>query len=86
MRQKVKDLKDPDKLKQLFLDVLDKINAIKDLDYVPPSSPPTKSLARLMMCEDSEGTLKLLVRGRSMALRHITRTQRVSLDFILENS
>ena len=39
---------------------------------------------RLVVCEDNEAVIKLVMKQRSMALRHVTRTHRIGLDWIFQ--
>ena len=39
---------------------------------------------RLIVCEDNEAVIKLVMKKRSMALRHVTRTHRIGLDWIFQ--
>ena len=40
--------------------------------------------AQLFIFEDSEAVIKMCVKGRSPTLRHISRTHRVDLDWLIE--
>ena len=44
----------------------------------------TERTARLIVFEDNEAVLKMCVKGRVPTLRHVTRTHRVDLDWIIE--
>lgn len=59
-------------------------NELLKADWVPPSLPPHRGLARLLVCEDNEATIHLLIKGRSPRLRHTLRTFRTDLDFCHE--
>ena len=39
-------------------------NELLKADWVPPSLPPHRGLARLLVCEDNEATIHLLIKGR----------------------
>ena len=39
---------------------------------------------RLIVCEDNEAVIKIVSKQRSMALRHVSRTHRVCLDWTFE--
>ena len=39
---------------------------------------------RLTVCEDNEATIKIVLKRRSPAMRHISRTHRVNLDWVYE--
>ena len=50
------------------------------IDYVPPSMPPFVDNVILTIMEDNEAVIKMCLKGRSPALRHVGRTHRVDLD------
>ena len=54
------------------------------VDYVDPMDLPVARRGKLIIFEDSDAVIKTVLKGRSMAFRHITRTQRVALDWLLE--
>ena len=61
-------------------------NMIKQLsmvDYVPPSMPRPNNRVKLIILEDNEAVIKTIKKGRSMALRHVPRTHRVNLDWLI---
>ena len=39
---------------------------------------------RLTVCEDNEATVKIALKRRSPAMRHISRTHRVNLEWVYE--
>ena len=49
-------------------------NTLALVDYVPPSMPPPPGRAKLVVLEDNDAVIKLLIKGRSPALRHVGRT------------
>lgn len=57
---------------------------VKDIDYTPYSLPITYGLAKMFVFEDNEAVIKMVIKGRSPNLRHVPRTQRVDLDWLLE--
>ena len=58
---------------------------VKDIllgvDWVPPSLPPHRGLARLLICEDNEAVIHCLIKGRNPKFRQVARTHRIDLDF-----
>ena len=57
---------------------------LADVDYVPPSVPPSLGIAHLYVMEDNEAVIKMTIKGRSPNMRHVVRTQRVDLDWLFE--
>ena len=41
-------------------------------------------LCQLIVCEDNEAVIKIIMKGRSTALRHISRTHRINIDWMYE--
>ena len=54
------------------------------IDYVPPSLPISLGRARMYLLEDNDAVIKMVIKERSPALRHVARTHRVDLDWIFE--
>ena len=52
----------------------------ESIDYVPPNVPESSDRAHLMMFEDTEAVIKMIIKGHSPHLRHVSRTHRVDLD------
>ena len=57
---------------------------VREVDFVPPSAILSSGLARLYLFEDNEAVIKMCLKGRSPTLRHISRTHRVDLDWLIE--
>ena len=55
-----------------------------NVDWVPPSFPPSKGITRLYMFEDNEPVIKMTIKGRSPQMRHMPRTHRIDFDWVLE--
>ena len=54
------------------------------LDFVPPTVIPHKRSCDLVILEDNEAVIRMCLKGRSPALRHVTRTHRVNVDWVYE--
>ena len=57
---------------------------VRDIDFVPPSADLSSGSAQLFLFDDSEAIIKMCLKGRSPILRHISRTHRVDLDWLIE--
>ena len=56
-----------------------------ELSYVDCVSSNAKSSlygAALYICEDNEAVIKMIIKGRSPTMRHVSRTHRVALDWL----
>ena len=52
-----------------------KIDAIKDIDVVPSNVQSARQGALLYVFEDKEAVIKMIIKWRSPAMRHASRTQ-----------
>ena len=60
------------------------IDHLIDIDSIPTSLHDPKCLSELVILEDNEAVIKMTIKGRSTAMRHIQRTHRVNLDWLFE--
>ena len=58
-----------------------KIDVIKDIDAVPSNVQSARQEAFLYVFEDNEAVIKMIIKGRSLTMRHVSRTHRVALDW-----
>ena len=61
-----------------------KIDAIRDIDSVPPNVQSLNREALLCVFEDNEAVIKMIIKGRSPTMRHVSRTHRVALDWLFD--
>ena len=59
-----------------------KIDVMKDIDCVPSNVQSARQQALLCVFEDSEAVIKMIMKGRSPTMRHVSRTHRVALDWL----
>ena len=52
----------------------------KDIDSVPSNVQSASREALLYVFEDNEAVIKMIIKDRSPAMRHVSRTHRVALD------
>ena len=60
-----------------------KINVVHDIDLVPSNVQSARREALLYVFEDNEAVIKMIMKGRSPTMRHVSRTHRVALDWLL---
>ena len=60
-----------------------KINVPNNIDSVPSSVQSARQEALLYVFEDNEAVIKMIIEGRSPTMRHVSRTHRVALDWLL---
>ena len=61
-----------------------KIDVVKDIDLVPSNVQSAHHEALLYVFEDKEAVIKMIIKGRSPTMRHVSRTHRVALDWFFE--
>ena len=57
-----------------------RIDVMKDIDSVPSNVQSSRQEALLYVFEDNEAAIKMIIKGRSLAMSHVSRTHRVALD------
>ena len=57
---------------------------LTNIDHVPSSGTHSGSNAMLHVFEDNEAVIKMIIIGRSPTMRHVSRTHRVALDWLLD--
>ena len=57
---------------------------IKDIDLVPSNVQSAHHEALLYVFEDNEAVIKMIIKGRSPTMRHVSRTRRVALDWLFD--
>ena len=63
-----------------------KINDLHDIDLVPSNVQSANREALLYVFEDNEAVIKMIMKGRSPTMRHVSRTHRVALDWLFDRS
>ena len=57
---------------------------MKDIDSVPSKVQSARQEALLYVFEDNEAVIKMIIKGRSPTMRHVSRTHRVALDWLFD--
>ena len=60
------------------------IDVMKDIDLVPSNVQSSHQEALLYVFEDNEAVIKMIIKGRSLATRHVSRTHRGALDWLFD--
>ena len=55
-----------------------------DIDSVPSNVQSARQEALLYVFEDNEAVIKMIMKGRSPTMRHVSRTHRVALDWLFD--
>ena len=61
-----------------------KIDFMHDIDSVPSNVQSASQEALLHVFEDNEAVIKMIMKGRSPTMRHVSRTHRVALDWLFD--
>ena len=57
------------------------INDLDNVDLVPSNVQSSNQEALLHVFEDNQAVIKMIIKGRSPTMRHVSRTHRVVLDW-----
>ena len=60
------------------------INDLADVDFIPSNVQSSHQEALLYVFEDNEAVIKMIVNGRSLAMRHVSKTHRVAPDWFFD--
>ena len=60
------------------------INVFNRIDCVPSNVQSSHQEALLYVFEDNEAVIKMIIKGRSPTIRHVSRTHRVALDWLFD--
>ena len=63
---------------------LNKIDVVHDIDLFPSNVQSASREALLYVFEDNEAVIKMIMKGRSPTMRHVSRTHRVALDWLFD--
>ena len=61
-----------------------KIDVMKVIDAVPSNVQSARQEALLYVFEDCEAVIKMIIKGRSPTMRHVSRTHSVALDWLFD--
>ena len=61
-----------------------KIDVMQDIDFVPSNVQSARQEALLYVFEDNEAVIKMIIKGRSPRMRHVSRPHRVALDWLFD--
>ena len=60
------------------------MNVMENIDSVPLNIQSSRQGALLYVFEDNEAVIKMIIKGRSPTMRHISRTHGVALDWLFD--
>ena len=59
-------------------------NDLDNIDFLPSNVNSSRQEALLSVFEDNEAVIKMIIKGRSPNMRHVSRTHRVALDWFFD--
>ena len=59
-----------------------KVDQLSDVDHVPFNTQSSQGEFQLYIFEDNEVVIKMVIKGRSPTMRHLSRIHRVALDWL----
>ena len=60
------------------------INDLDNVDFIPSNVQSSHQEALLYVFEDNEAVTKMIIKGRSPTMRHVSRTHGVVLDWLFD--
>ena len=57
---------------------------LDNVDFIPSNVNSFHQEALLYVFEDNEGVIKMIIKGRSPTMRHVSRTHRVALNWLFD--
>ena len=60
------------------------IDDLDNVDFISSNVHSSRQEALLYVFEDNEAVIKMIIKGRSPTMRHVSRTHRVALDWLFD--
>ena len=60
------------------------INDLDNVDFIPSNVQSSHQEALMYVFEDNKAVIKMIIKGRSPTMRHVTRSHRVALDWLFD--
>ena len=61
-----------------------KIDDLDNVDFISSNVHSSRKEALLYIFEENEAVIKMIIKGRSPTMRHVSRTHRVALDWLFD--
>ena len=61
------------------------IDGVDNVDFISSNVQSSRQEALLYVFEDNEAVIKMIIKGRSPTMRHVSRTHRVALDWLFDS-
>ena len=60
------------------------IDNLDNVDFISSNVNSSRQEALLYVFEDNEAVIKMIIKGRSPTMRHVSRTHRAALDWLFD--
>ena len=60
------------------------MNGLNNVDFVSSNANSSRKEAVLYIFEHNAAVIKMIIKGRSPTMRHVSRTHRVALDWLFD--
>ena len=60
------------------------VEQLLNVDYVTTNANSSQGESQLYILEDTEAVIRMIIKGRSPTMRHVSRTHRVALDWLFD--
>ena len=70
--------------KEVSNKVKSEIGQLKQVDNVPSNTHSSQGDSKWYIFEDNEAVVKMVIKGSSPTIRHVSRTHRVALDWLFD--
>ena len=60
-----------------------KIDDLDNVEFISSNANSSRKEALFYIFEDNEAVIKMIIKGRSPTVRHVSRTHRVALDWLV---
>ena len=60
------------------------VEQLSTVDYILTNTHSSQGESQLYIFKDNEAVIKMIIKGRSLTMRHVSRTHRVALDWLFE--
>ena len=61
------------------------VQQLSNVHHAPTNTHSSEGECQLYILQDNEAVIKMIVKGRSPTVRHVSRTHRVALDWLFDN-
>ena len=62
------------------------IDDLDNVDFISSNVNSSRQEALLYIFEDNEAVIKMIIKGRSPTMRHVSRTHRVAIDWLFDRT